>query len=37
MHQVDLVGFGFWKPGFGYPSLGLWQLGIDNIHITARP
>lgn len=37
MHQIDLVGFGFWKPGYGYPSLGLWQLGIDNIRITARP
>jgi hypothetical protein len=33
MHQVDLVAFGFWKPGFEYPSLGLWKLGIDNIHV----
>lgn len=33
MHQVDLVAFGFWRPGFEYPSLGLWKLGIDNIHL----
>jgi hypothetical protein len=37
MHQIDLVGFGYWKPGYAYPSLGLWKLGIDNIHITAQP
>ena len=37
MHQIDLVGFGYWKPGFFYPSLGLWQLGIDNIHNSAQP
>jgi hypothetical protein len=36
MHQIDLVGFGFWKPEYAYPSLGLWQLGIDNIHISAQ-
>jgi hypothetical protein len=33
MHQIDLVGFGYWRPGFNYPSLGLWQLGIDNVHV----
>lgn len=36
MHQIDFVGFGYWKPGYGYPSLGLWQLGIDNIHIGTQ-
>jgi hypothetical protein len=33
MHQIDVVSFGFWKPGYMYPALGLWELGIDNIHI----
>ena len=37
MHQIDLVGFGYWKPFFGYPASGLWQLGIDNIRITSQP
>ena len=36
MHRVDFVGFGYWKPGFSYPSTGTWDLGIDNIHITAQ-
>lgn len=33
MHQIDVVSFGLWKPGYMYPALGLWELGIDNIHI----
>jgi len=33
MHQVDIVSFGYWKLGYMYPALGLWKLGIDNIHI----
>lgn len=33
MHQIDYVGIGYWKPGYAYPSLGLWQLGIDNIRV----
>jgi hypothetical protein len=33
MQQIDIVGFGLWKPGYMYPALGLWELGIDNIHI----
>jgi hypothetical protein len=33
MHQVDVVSFGYWKMGYVYPALGLWQLGIDNIDI----
>ena len=33
MHQIDVVGFGLWKPGYMYPALGLWEIGIDNIHI----
>ena len=36
MHQVDIVSFGYWKPGYMYPALGLWELGIDNIHIGTR-
>lgn len=37
MHQIDLVGLGYWRPDFNYPSLGLWQLGIDNLQVTAQP
>jgi hypothetical protein len=33
MRQIDVVGFGLWKPGYMYPALGLFELGIDNIHI----
>lgn len=33
MQQIDIVSFGYWKPGYAYPALGLWELGIDNIHI----
>ena len=36
MHQVDLVSFGYWKLGHVYPALGLWELGIDNVHIGTR-
>lgn len=36
MHQIDFVGFGYWKPGYAYPSLGLWQLGIDNIYVGTQ-
>ena len=30
---VEGVSFGCWKPGYLYPALGLWQLGIDDIRI----
>jgi hypothetical protein len=33
LHRVDLISIGFYKPGFAYPSLGTWILGIDNIEI----
>lgn len=33
LHRVDLTSIGFYKPGFAYPSLGTWTLGIDNIEI----
>src|SRR5438046_7452230 len=33
LHRVDLTSIGFYKPGFAYPSLGTWILGIDNIEI----
>ena len=33
LHRVDLTSIGFYKPGFFYPSLGTWILGIDNIEI----
>jgi hypothetical protein len=33
LHRVDLSSIGFYKPGFAYPSLGTWILGIDNIEI----
>ena len=37
LHRVDLTSIGFYKPGFGYPSLGTWTLGIDNIEIDFEP
>src|SRR5881227_356212 len=33
LHRVDLTSIGFYKPGFAYPSLGTWVLGIDNVEI----
>jgi len=33
LHRIDLTSIGFYKPGFAYPSLGTWTLGIDNVEI----
>jgi hypothetical protein len=33
LHRIDLASIGFYKPGFAYPGLGTWILGIDNIEI----
>jgi len=33
MHQIDFVGICYWRPGYFYPALGIWKLGIDNIHV----
>jgi hypothetical protein len=33
LHRIDLTSIGFYKPGFAYPSLGTWIVGIDNIEI----
>jgi hypothetical protein len=33
LQRIDLTSIGFYKPGFAYPSLGTWILGIDNIEI----
>jgi hypothetical protein len=33
LRRVDLTSIGFYKPGFAYPSLGTWVLGIDNVEI----
>jgi hypothetical protein len=37
LHRIDLASIGFYKPGFAYPSLGTWILGIDNIEIDFQP
>jgi len=38
LHQVDLVSIEYGKPGYFYPSHGVWDMGIDNISInTAAP
>jgi hypothetical protein len=37
LHRIDLTSIGFYKPGFGYPSLGTWTLGIDNVQIDFQP
>jgi hypothetical protein len=31
--RIDFVALELGKPGFVYPSLGVWRIGIDNIHI----
>src|SRR5947207_8759170 len=33
LHRIDLTSIGLSTPGFAYPSLGTWVLGIDNIEI----
>jgi hypothetical protein len=33
LHRIDLTSIGFYKPGFAYPGLGTWILGIDNVEI----
>jgi len=33
LHCIDLTSIGYYKPGFAYPGLGTWILGIDNIEI----
>ena len=37
LKQVDLTTVGYYRPGFAYPSLGSWNLGIDNITLKAMP
>lgn len=38
LQQVDMVAVEYGKPGYAYPSLGQWDLGIDNIDIeTTAP
>jgi hypothetical protein len=37
LHRIDLTSIGFYKPGFAYPSLGTWILGIDNIEVDFQP
>jgi hypothetical protein len=33
LHRVDLTSIGFYKPGFAYPGLDTWILGVDNVEI----
>ncbi len=37
MQQIDAVDIGLWKPGDAYPSMGIWELGLDNVHISSVP
>ncbi len=37
LSKVDLVQIEYGKPGYFYPSLGVWTLGIDNIHLETSP
>ena len=36
LHRVDLTSVGFYKPGFVYPNLGTWVLGIDNVELDCQ-
>lgn len=35
LHRVDVAKIGLWQPMTGYPGLGVWGLGLDNVHIGA--
>jgi hypothetical protein len=37
MSQIDYVGVGYYKPGYAYPPLLGWTLGIDNITLNTVP
>jgi hypothetical protein len=36
MENVETIGFELGKPGFAYPALNGWDLGLDNVRITER-
>jgi len=36
MRSVETIGFMLGKPGFAYPALNLWDLGLDNVTISNR-
>lgn len=36
MSKIDVVTIGFYKPGYFYPSLGMWQMGLDNVSIHTQ-
>lgn len=34
MQDVETIGFELDKPGFAYPALNGWDLGLDNVRIS---
>ena len=36
MQDVETIGFELGKPGFAYPALNGWDLGLDNVRIGQR-
>ena len=34
MHSVETLGFQLGKPGFVYPNLNIWDLGLDNVRLS---
>jgi hypothetical protein len=34
MHKVETIGFMLGIPGFAYPALNIWDLGLDNVTIS---
>ena len=36
MHKVETIGFMLGTPGFAYPALNIWDLGLDNVTISNR-
>lgn len=36
MRDVETLGFELGKPGYAYPILNLWDLGLDNVRITKQ-
>jgi hypothetical protein len=37
MQDVETLGFEMGIPGFFYPDLNIWTLGVDNVSIVTAP
>jgi hypothetical protein len=37
LSRIDIVTLVYAQPGFAYPSLGTWTLGLDNVGVVTVP